>query len=286
MFPFVREVKFMGEFYGLVGEKLTHSLSPEIHELILKKINKSGSYTLFQLKKEDLEKGLMGLKVLGARGVNVTIPYKVEIMRYLDNLSKESCSIGAVNTISFKNNEATGYNTDYYGFGEALSFNNIKVKDRSFVVLGTGGVSRAVKQFLIDNSARDIVFVSRASKSIENKGMDKIIAYNELEAVSGDVIVNCTPIGMYPNTNCSPVKKEILKNYDTAIDLIYNPEETLFLKEAASYGLKTQNGLYMLVAQAAAAQEIWNNTKIDTSIISEVYQELREQLYGENYEKK
>lgn len=273
----------MSKLYGLIGEKLSHSLSSEIHSLILERLNMQGLYNLFEIKRENLYSALVGLKALDAKGVNVTIPYKIDVMEYMDELSEEAEKIGAVNTISFSNNILTGYNTDYFGFGESLKKADIDVKNKRVVILGTGGASKAVVQYLLDNNSGDIIHVSRnPEKSLKNTNAMKVITYAELKNLKAfDIIINCTPIGMYPKTYNSPAGKEILAHFSSAVDLIYNPEETIFIKEAAALGLKTINGLYMLVAQAAAAQEIWHETSISKEIVDEIYKKIELRFYGD-----
>jgi shikimate dehydrogenase len=267
----------MSNFYGLIGEKLGHSFSPQIHDLIFQSINANGLYNLLEIKKENLENAVWGLKALGCKGVNVTIPYKIQIMQYLDKISEEAEKIGAVNTISFNDGVLTGYNTDYHGFGAALKKNQIDINNKNAVILGCGGASKAVVQYLIDNKINDITYISRHPESIAKDIKNfKVISYNDMENLTNqDIIINCTPCGMYPNIDYSPVKKNILSKFFVAVDLIYNPQETLFLKQSRELGLKTENGLYMLVAQAVAAQEIWQNTKISKESVEEIYLELK-----------
>jgi shikimate dehydrogenase len=270
----------MSNLYGLIGEKLGHSLSPEIHSLILESINQKGLFNLFEIKKENLQTALYGLRALEAKGVNVTIPYKIEIMKDLDKLSVEAEKIGAVNTIAFKDGIITGYNTDYTGFGAALKKAAIEVRNKRIVILGTGGVSKAVVQYLIDNEAKDIICVSR--KPERNLNNITVISYGDIIKVADkDIIINCTPSGMFPNIEASPVSKDILSQFSTAVDLIYNPKETLFLRNAAEVGLKTQNGLFMLVAQAIGAQEIWNGIRISNEVAEKIYHKIESNFYGD-----
>ncbi|SKA82658.1 shikimate dehydrogenase [Clostridium sp. USBA 49] len=265
----------MKKLYGLLGGKLSHSFSPEIHSIIFEKTNTDAYYHLFEIKKEDIKHAVKALQVLGVAGVNVTIPYKVEIMEFLDEISIEAKKIGAINTIVFKDNKTYGYNTDYYGFGMTLDKFNVNVKDKKIVLLGTGGVSKAIVQYLYDNNAKEITYVTRdKNKFCGNK--NKIIDYNELNNIKNqDIIINCTPCGMFPNIEESPVNKEIFENYTTAIDLIYNPKETKFLKYAYEKKLKTINGLYMLIAQAVKSQELWMNKKIEKKVVDEVYEKFK-----------
>ena len=271
----------MKNVYGLIGEKLGHSFSPQIHGEIFKKLGIAGEYKLFELREEELEASVIEYKKQGIKGLNVTVPYKIKIMSYLDVISAEAEKIGAVNTISTANGVLTGYNTDYNGFGMSLARNRIEVKDKSAVILGTGGVSKAVVQYLSDNGARNITYVSRNPGDGANGGRHllKTIGYDELAGIKGDIIINCTPCGMYPKVDSSPVTHDIFKGFDTAVDLIYNPEETMFLKQAKDNGLKTVNGLYMLVGQAVAAQEIWNGTGLSEAQVDGIYQNIKNLLY-------
>lgn len=268
----------MGNVYGVLGEKLGHSHSPQIHDLILKHIGLNGTYNLFEVKRENLNQAIEGLKALNAKGVNVTIPYKVDVIKSLDSISNEAHSIGAVNTIDFSDGILKGYNTDYYGFGDMLKKFNVPVHGKKVLILGTGGVSKAVRQYLIDNGIKEIIY---ASRNKENKNEDfKIIEYSEIKNINDvELLINCTPCGMYPNIMDYPLEKEDIKKFNYVVDLIYNPEETLLLKYAREAGALTVNGLYMLVSQAVKAQEIWQKRDIDSDVIYEIYEELRKKLY-------
>lgn len=265
--------------YGLIGEKLGHSHSPQIHDLILKHMGLNGTYNLFQVKKENLKFAINGLKALNVKGVNVTIPYKVDIIRYLDEISNEAGNIGAVNTIDFNQGILKGYNTDYYGFGATLKNFNVPVKGEKAVILGTGGASKAVKQYLIDNGIKDIVYVSRNK---EKKLYDfRVIEYSEIKDIKdAAILINSTPCGMHPNTMKCPIKKEEIRNFSYAVDLIYNPEETLLLRYAKEEGLVAVNGLYMLVSQAVKAQEIWQKRKLSLEDENHIYEEIKKTLLG------
>lgn len=261
--------------FGLIGKKLGHSLSPEIHEKIFEGLNIKGNYSLYELDENSVSKGIESFKLLGYKGVNVTIPYKEEVIKTLDYISEDAKNIGAVNTIAFKNGRVEGYNTDYYGFGMLLEENNIIVEDKKVVVLGNGGASKAVIQYLKDKKARDIYLVSRRCKESEEVDGVHIINYEILESLNGgDVIINCTPVGMYPNIEGTPVKERIIKEFSSAVDLIYNPMETEFLALGKKNGLNIANGLLMLVGQAVKAEEIWNDISIDKDTIMKVYEFL------------
>jgi shikimate dehydrogenase len=265
--------------YGLLGESLKHSISPEIHSLIFKELNIDGYYHLFEVEKSEIKNAVYGLKALGVKGANVTIPYKLSVMEYIDEISREAEKIGAVNTICFCNNRTIGYNTDYYGFGMMLQKYEVEVRNKNVVILGSGGVSRSVLQYLSDNEIKDITIVSRNKENLKSEFSDieaKFISYVELQHLSyGDIIINCTPCGMYNYSQGSPVEKEIISKFLVAVDLIYNPAQTIFLKYAEELNVKYINGLYMLVGQAVAAQELWNNVKIDNDAVNKIWLEIK-----------
>lgn len=262
--------------YGLLGDKLIHSFSPTIHESILKELQTNGQYQLFECKRDDLENKLQELKELGADGLNVTMPHKVDIMKYLDEISEEAKKINAINTISFKDGKTIGYNTDYYGFGMMLHREAVSLRNKKAVILGSGGASKAVVQYLIDSGIGEIVIASRSTSKAREKYKEfQVINYDEIQGLKDfDMIINTTPCGMFPDINNSPVEKDQLSNFHTAIDLIYNPQETLFLKHAKELGLKHINGLYMLVGQAIKSQEIWNDVKIDQDTCNRIYDNI------------
>ncbi|MGL4849316.1 MAG: shikimate dehydrogenase [Clostridium sp.] len=266
-------------YYGLVGERLGHSLSPKIHEYIFTKFNIEGSYKLFQIPKEDIKDLGKWMKILDIKGVNVTIPYKKEVFNFLDDVSVEAKEIGAINTILNKDGKLIGYNTDYYGFKYMLLDKEINVEDKKAVVLGTGGASKAVLQYLLDEKAEEIYLVSRdkKDKSLENKKI-KLIDYNELNEIEGYVIINTTPVGMYPNDGKSPVSEEVIKNFQCVVDLIYNPIETRFIEYGKRNGKKVCGGLMMLVAQGLKADEIWEEIEIEKNEFNNVYNLLKKEL--------
>lgn len=271
-------VKFMG-IYGLLGETLKHSISPRLHSIILKKIMVEGTYELFETQKEEVKNTINRFKDMGVVGVNVTIPYKTTIMKYIDETIGTAKNIGAVNTICFKNKKTIGYNTDYTGFGMLLKNNNIDTNNKKAVILGNGGAAKAVIEYLIDNGISEITIVSRSineSEGIKDKKEFNIIPYEKMPYLKDkDIIINCTPCGMYPSVDNCPIEKSSIAKVSSVVDLIYNPKETLLLKHAKELNKKAVNGLYMLIGQAIAAQEIWQDKKIDKSIINSVYEELR-----------
>lgn len=264
--------------YGLIGKHLGHSFSPKLHEIIFKNSGIYGEYNLFEVPKTNLKHTIEMLRSLEIKGFNVTIPYKVESINYLDEVSREASMIGAINTIKYEDNLLKGYNTDYYGFGALLRKEKIEIKNKSAIILGTGGASKSVFHYLNNNGIKQIIFASRnPSKVKEINPQLNTVSYEELNKINSiDIVVNTTPVGMYPNTDKTPINKEMLSKVNAAVDLIYNPMETTFLKLARESGLKAVNGLYMLVAQGIKSQEIWNNVEFDDDLYDIVYSEVLE----------
>jgi shikimate dehydrogenase len=267
------------EFYGIIGEKLSHSLSPRIHKRVFELLGIEGAYKLFEIPNDKTDKVIDSLKLLKIKGVNVTIPYKTTLINQLDKISNEAKAIGAINTILIENGEAKGYNTDYYGFGSMLEINNIQIEDKIAVVLGAGGAAKAITTYLLDNKVKSLYLVTRnkATQS-EIDGRIKLIDYQELKEIKGDMLINTTPVGMYPNVGKSPVDEDIISNFEVLVDIIYNPRVTEFLRLGQKLGKITCGGLYMLVGQAIKSQEIWQNIKIDNSITTKIYNELQNEF--------
>ena len=167
---------------------------------------------------------------------------------------------------------ATGFNTDYFGFARLLEHNGLVPEGKDVCVLGTGGASRAILQCFKDMQAHSITVISRA---VENAPEDirahyTVKTYEDLKALDGDLLINCTPVGMFPNVEASPVDGAVMEHFAAAVDIIYNPAETKFMKLARQQGKPAVNGLFMLVAQAVAADEIWLERKLDTGLIAGV----------------
>lgn len=268
------------DFYGVLGEKLPHSISPEIHEKIFSILNINGAYKIFEVNREDVSKVCDSLRVLKIKGTNVTIPYKQEIMKYLDSISEEAKKIGAVNTIYLKDGKLYGHNTDYFGFGTIINKNNVEVKDKTVMVLGTGGASKAVVTYFLDKGIKKVYLVSRTLKenSDYNDSRVEYTTYEKIDNIKGQILVNTTPVGMYPKIGVSPVQEDIINNFDTLIDIIYNPRMTKFLEIGQKLDKKICGGLEMLVGQAIKSEEIWNEIDINNDVLDEVYESINEQF--------
>jgi len=240
--------------FGLIGEKLEHSFSPRYfsNKFTLENIENS-EYKIFELANIENFKTLIG-KEKSLAGLNVTMPYKKEIIPYLDELDKMAAKVGAVNTIKFSNGALKGFNTDVYGFKRSLAA-MLKPAHERALILGTGGASEAVACVFKDLGV-EYKFVSRLASESNFSYAD----LNQYVLKHFKLIVNTTPVGQYPKTEFSPnIPYEYLTPNHLCYDLIYNPEKTLFLEKAESRGAVTLNGQRMLTLQAEKSWQIWNS---------------------------
>lgn len=244
------------KIFGVIGNPVSHSLSPALHGMLYEQTGFDGNYSRYPVAKDEIKNVITAMKTLGISGINVTSPYKRDIIPFMDELSSEAAEIGAVNTVHLREDGTVmGHNTDSYGFAESLLHAGIEIAGKSFVVCGTSGAGKAVCHALNQYGAAKVV---TASTNAENG-----VAYSELEHMHGiDVIVNCTPLGMRPHEDESPVPPHIFGNFSAAVDLIYNPWETVFLRGANRAGLKTLNGLPMLVFQGIRSFELWTGIDV------------------------
>ncbi len=257
--------------YGLIGEKLGHSYSKIIHEKLA-----DYTYDLIPLSREEFGP-FMEKKDFTA--INVTIPYKQEVIPYLDELDPLAKEIGAVNTVVNRNGHYIGYNTDFYGFKYMLLHNNIQIQGKKCLVLGNGGTSQTVQAVLKHLGASRILAVSRSGQKENNAGTTKI-SYETCYAEHRDaaIIVNTTPLGMYPNLDASPLDLTGFTECEAVVDVIFNPLKTKIALQAESMGIKAVTGLEMLIAQAKQAIEYFLDKKLDDGLIEQVHQELLETL--------
>lgn len=268
------------EFHGLLGEHLQHSWSPLLHSLIYKRLGYQGAYKNIPLPPDKLAHIPTALTLLGIGGVNVTIPYKQSIMPYLQEIDSPAQAIGAVNTITNTEGILKGYNTDFDGVAAMLApFGELSAK--TVVVLGNGGAARAVLAYLLANKVKQCILVSRNPREAKQQWDTTAVScvgYDELPSLSGDMIINTTPLGMFPNVEASPLPTELHANYEAAVDVIYNPQETRFLREARQAGKRTANGLLMLIVQAFAAVKLWSGLTYTEADIAWVQKAMEEQL--------
>ena len=233
----------------LIAKKLSHSFSKPIH-------NELADYSYEYKELTENEVGEF-LRKKEFAGLNVTIPYKQTVMEYMDEISPEAQRIGAVNTVLNKNGKLIGYNTDYYGFLHQIKDSGADIIGKDAVILGTGGAAKTVVCVLNDMCAKSVRTVTSA----------EIKAGNMENYYNAQIIVNATPVGMYPETGNSPIDINDFEKCEAVLDLIYNPSKTKLILDAEKKGLKMANGLGMLVAQAKKASEIFTGREIPNSEI-------------------
>lgn len=246
---------------GLLGRKLGHSYSPQIHGLL-----GDYSYDLFEKEPEELSDFLRDGDF---SGINVTIPYKKDVIPYLDELSPAARKIGSVNTIVRRpDGSLFGHNSDYFGFVSLVKHSGIAVEGKKVLVLGSGGTSIMVVAALKDLGAIPIVI----SRSGENN-------YGNLHLhADASVIINATPVGMYPNIGVSPIDLNRFPKLEGVLDVIYNPAKTKLLLDAEALGIPHENGLWMLVAQAKEASEYFTGKKLPDGCIEKIHGILSRQM--------
>ncbi|MNJ86266.1 Shikimate dehydrogenase [compost metagenome] len=239
--------------FGLIGKTLGHSFSKQYFEDKFREEGLNHHFRNFELPViEDIQSVF---SISDLKGLSVTIPYKEQIIPFLDSVTEEATAIGAVNCVSFQNGKKTGHNTDAFGFHQMIKPFLTNEHERA-MILGTGGASKAVA-YVLKKIGLDVVWISR------NPAKEKEFPYeaiNEHMLKACKVVVNCTPIGTFPDVDaCVPFPFEHLTEAHLCIDLIYNPEETTFLRQSKLHGTTTLNGLSMLKEQANKAWEIWNS---------------------------
>ena len=242
---------------GLLGRKLGHSFSPMIHAHL-----GDYSYELFEREPVELEDFLRNGDW---SGINVTIPYKKDVIPYLDELSPIAAKLGAVNTIIRRDGRLIGHNTDFFGFKEMVRSSGLHLAGKKVLVLGTGGASKPVIAALEDLGA-EVISISRSGEN----NYENIHRHADTSA-----IVNATPVGMYPQTGMAPVEISQFPQLEGVLDIVYNPARTQLLLDAEKRGLVTVNGLLMLVAQAKEASEWFQGKVLDNALISSIHTALR-----------
>lgn len=270
--------------FGLTGYPLGHSMSPVIHNELFRINGINASYELREITSDRLKDGLQEFDDLD--GFNVTIPHKIGVIEHLDRLSDRAALFGAVNTVEKSNGILTGHNTDCVGFLKALEMADIPLRGK-VLVCGCGGVSRmfafeaVLAQADLTIAVRDADIAAGAQlKSEIKEKLDKDIRLITLDEADGEyeLIINGTPVGMYPNINACVLPAEKIQRAGAVFDAIYNPMETLLIKYAKDAGIKCSNGLPMLVWQAAVAQEIWLGVKFTMEQIEEVLKLTEKEL--------
>ncbi|MDP9740042.1 UNVERIFIED_ORG: shikimate dehydrogenase [Bacillus sp. B2I3] len=270
----------MKKIYGVMGDPIAHSMSPDIHNDAFEKENIEAVYHHFHVTKEGLNDAVKGMKALGIEGFNITIPHKTSIIPFLDEVDELALAIGAVNTVVNKNGRFIGYNTDGKGFFKSLCDEiSGDIKAKKTLVIGAGGAARAIYFTLVKEGVKQVDIANRtkerAAQLVSDCPYDKVSkALSIIEAEESlsqyDLIIQTTSSGMSPELDHSPLKVDQLKTGAIVSDIIYNPLQTKLLLEAGEKGAETQNGLGMFINQAALAFEIWTGIMPDTARMTDI----------------
>ena len=247
--------------YGLIGETLGHSFSAEIHAML-----GYYDYKLCPLPRKDFSSWMQKRDFCG---INVTIPYKKEVIPFLDDLSDEARRAGAVNTVVCKDHKAKGYNTDIFGMRALLKHAGIDPAGKSVLILGTGGTAGTAKYVCASSGSMRVQQVSRT-------GRDGALTYEEaLEQKDVQIIIQTTPCGMFPNVDDAPIDLSAFPRLEGVIDAVYNPLKTRFVQEALARGVRAEGGLFMLVAQAVKSAELFTGNPVPDDVTEDVFQRLK-----------
>ena len=248
--------------YGLIGERLGHSFSKEVHAML-----SDYDYEIREVARDGLDSFMQKADF---KAINVTIPYKESVIPYLSYVSEEAKLIGSVNTIVNRNGKLYGYNTDFAGMVALINKMHLSLRGKKTVILGTGGTSKTAKAVAMSLGADPILTVSRTKK-------DGCIDYNELmqEHLDAQIIINTTPIGMYPDNFSSIIDITPFERLEGVIDAIYNPIRTKLVVDALERSIKAEGGLYMLVAQAVYASEIFLDTKYPIEKLNKIFKKIK-----------
>ena len=278
-------IKGSTNIVGLIGHPVEHSFSPPMHNAAFRALDMDYAYVAFDVEPSNLKSAIEGARSLNIKGFNVTIPHKIEVMQYLDEIDEVADLIGAVNTIDFK--DMKGYNTD--GIGAVKAIEEVTpIKNRNVVIAGAGGASRAISFYIAKYGADSITILNRNTEKaqhlasdvsgsgfIDEVGSDSISQIGDyLE--NADILINTTPVGMHPNVDAKPIANACDMHEDmTVFDAVYNPNKTVLIKEAIKAGAKPVYGIKMLLYQGAESFKIWTGRDAP---VSEMETALRKTL--------
>ena len=279
-----RDITGKTRICGLIGDPVEHTMSPAMHNAAFAHLGLDYIYVPFRVRQEELSGAIQGMRALGIRGLNVTIPHKVAVIPFLDELDELAEKIGAVNTLVNDKGLLKGYNTDAAGLLQALLERGVEPEGKDVVILGAGGASRAISYALAERGASLTIInrlleldwaealASRISADFGREAAALELTDENLARVlkEADVLVNATSVGMSPESGESPVAARQLKSGLTVFDAVYNPLRTRLLREAEAVGAATISGINMLVWQGALAFEKWTGQKAPVDLMREV----------------
>lgn len=270
----------------IIGDPVEHTFSPKMHNYISDMTGNDYVYSAFHVKREDLGNALNGMKALGICGMNVTAPHKIEVMRYLDEVSEQAHLLGSVNTVVNRNGKLYGYNTDSEGFYMSLICTGIQPENSNILFIGCGGVVKPTLMRIIQAKPKSVTLVNRTKSKADALAADiyKMMGFEiktEIDSLDFDIVINTTSAGMEPQLDSLPTDSiKELGNLDfihknmAVVDMIYNPSETKFLRLAREKGAKTVNGLGMLIYQGILAYELFTDTKLPNDTADKIRKEV------------
>jgi len=285
-----KEINGKTKIIGIIGKNIENSLSPLIHNQIILKHSLNFCYLPFQVEDTNLAIAIQGTKALNIRGVNITFPYKVKVIKFLDEVEESARRIGAVNTIVNNKGILTGYNTDVIGFKKSLQDNGkFVIKEKNAVILGAGGAARGVIYTLLEEGIEEISIFNRTLEKAEKIKQDFSLFFPQSsinifsfeqdnikdKIEEAHLLVNATSLGMPPKIDNTPLPDEKLFHPDLLVyDLIYHPARTLFLRQAERAGAKIINGLPMLVYQGIESFFLWSGLKVEGKEALEIIRQI------------
>jgi len=275
--------------YGVIGDPIEHTLSPIMHNAAFKSLGLDFVFVAFRVEKAELKNAIGGMRSLGILGLNVTMPHKGAVMKYLDRIDPAAAFIGAVNTIRNDAGELVGFNTDGVGALKALKENGVNLSGKKLLLLGAGGAARAIA-FYVAREAEELVILNRTAEkarrlagSLLKKFGKRVVADSLSKSPlrknlrDSDVLINATSVGMHPNTSQNLVSPEWLKPELCVMDIVYNPVKTRLVKNAEAVGAKVIGGIEMLIHQGAESFEVWTGCPAPLKVMREA---LLDQLSG------
>ncbi len=271
----------MYKTFGIIGDPISHSLSPSMHNTAFRELKIKAVYGAFEVKRENLKEAVEGIRALNIKGISVTIPHKSSIFEFLDEVDPIALEIGAVNTVINKDGKLKGYNTDWIGVLKAFENRRIDIKERKVVIIGAGGASRAIIYAMKKGGAKEIEVYNRTLEKAQKLGEDfGILAkpWEELPLAQGDIIIQATSIGL--KNNESPVGEEVLKKFKVAMDIVYLPLRTKFLK-LAERNCEIIDGLQMLLYQGVEQFKLFTGREAPIKFMEKVLYEEVKKLEGE-----
>lgn len=255
--------------YAVIGDPVSHSLSPLMHNTAFNHIEYNGVYLAFNVT--DITSAIAGMRALGISGLSVTIPHKQAVMEHLDEIDEIAKKIGAVNTIISNDGKLTGYNSDCLGAMRALK-EKTGIQGRKVILIGAGGAARAIGFGILNEGGQLTIlnkFEDEGTLLANDLGVD-YYPITEFEKMECDILINATPLGMTPDVDSTPVQKDFLEKNMVVMDIVYNPLRTRLLKDAEDAGCATVEGVSMFIYQAVFQFELWTGRKAPVDLMREI----------------